>query len=112
MWEMFSRLFRGPSPVRVEGLARQVVEASLQEVSRLVAGKIHQMSLAEARGYVRARSAAVVRRQTALALRLQSPATAQLSAAIIPAATERLVPQVLRETGVGSSRRLSPPLAA
>jgi hypothetical protein len=112
MLEAVGRLLRIQPAAKTEALVRQVVEASLQDVARLVARRVEDMTLSEARGFVRARSAAVVRRQARIVLSRLPQARAEWHASIVHLATERIIPQVLRQTGVGVPRRVTAPLAA
>ena len=105
MLEAVAKMFRSESSAKIEALARQVVDESVENVAQLVANHMEAMTLSEARGYVRARSAQIVRRQTRLAVNRHPDAAPDWSASIIRAATERLVPLVLRQTGVGIPRR-------
>ena len=99
-------LFRdAPSSAELESLLSQVVEASLPAILDRVAGRVEHMSLSEARGYVRARAAQVVRRQTNLSITRHEAATVAWRAAISGQATERLIPQVLRLASVGVPSR-------
>lgn len=107
MLEIVHRMFLTRPTAKIEALARQVAEVSLDEVACLVASRIEEMTLSEARGYVRARSAAVVRRQTRLAVNRHPQATVEWQTAIVRAATDKIIPQVLRKVGVGVPR-LSP----
>ena len=90
-----------PRASRLEPLVRQVVESSLPGVLQRVADHTDGMSLSEARGYVRARAAQVVKRQTRLAIMGQPEAQDSWKASIVRQATERLVPHVLRQAAVG-----------
>lgn len=106
MYPSIAKLFRSTLPSGVmDTLVRQVAELSLESVVERVAARIDEMTLSEARGYVRARAAQVVRRQTRQAISQYQEATEDWPRAIVPAATERLVPLVLRQTGVGVPRR-------
>ncbi len=112
MLETVVRIFRTEPTAKIEALARQVAEGCVEDVTRLVAGRVEDMTLSEARGYVRARSAAIVRRHTRLAIVRHPQAAQAWTSGVVRAATERIIPQVLRQSGVGVPRRLSPPLAA
>ncbi len=106
MFSSIARLFRSTMPSgAIDALVRQIAELSLEGVVERVSDRIDEMTLSEARGYVRARAAHVVRRQTRQAISQHQEATEDWSEAIVPAATERLVPLVLRQTGVGVPRR-------
>jgi len=112
MLEAVVRIFLTEPTTKIEALARQVAEGCVEDVAQLVAGRVEDMTLSEARGYVRARSAAIVRRHTRLAIVRLPHAVQAWSTGIVRSATERIIPQVLRQTGVGVPRRLTPPLAA
>ncbi len=106
MYSFIARRFHSSVPSGViDALVRQVAELSLEGVVERVSARIEEMTLSEARGYVRARAAYVVRRQTRQVISQHQEATENWSAAIVPAATERLVPLVLRQTSVGVPRR-------
>ena len=105
MLEVVAKIFRSPSSAALETIARQVVDECVKDVAQLVADHMEGMTLSEARGYVRARSAQIVRKQTRLAVNRHLNATAEWSASIVRSATERLVPLVLRQTAVGIPRR-------
>ena len=105
MLEAVAKVFRSEPSAKVEAFARQVVDESVADVAQLVAKQMEGMTLSEARGYVRARSAQIVRRQTRLAIHRHPHAAPDWSASIVRTATERLVPLVLRQTGVGIPRR-------
>jgi len=104
MLDVVAKVFRSHSSATIEKIARLVVEESVQDIAQLVANNMEGMSLSEARGYVRARSAQIVRKQTRLALRRYSQAKPNWSATIAQSATERLVPLVLRQARVGIPR--------
>lgn len=89
---------------RMEGLVHQVAEQSLAEVCQLIRNRVDSMSLAEARGYARARAAQIVLRHARQVIAdLRERNSADL-ATVTQAATERLLPQVLRQTKVGVPR--------
>jgi hypothetical protein len=112
MLEAVAKIFRSQPSAKINAITRQVVDDSVADVAQLVANRMEGMMLSEARGYVRARSAQVVRRQTRLVLHRHPIASADWSASIIRSATERLVPLVLRQTGVGVPRVASSRAAA
>ena len=112
MLEAVAKVFRSEPSAKVEAFARQVVDESVEDVAQLVANQMEGMTLSEARGYVRARSAQIVRRQTRLAVNRHPDAAPDWSASIVRTATERLVPLVLRQTGVGIPRRVDTRVAA
>ncbi len=102
---------RAPSGA-IDALVRQVVEMSLEDVVERVSARVDAMTLSEARGYVRARAAQVVRYQTHLAIAKHSGAEQHWTARIVSTATERIVTLVLRQTGVGLPRRTEMRMAA
>ncbi len=105
MLTTIAKLFRSTAPSgAIEALARQVTELSLEDVIERVSAQIDSMTLSEARGYVRARAAHVVQIQTRRALSQHVEASEDWASLIIPSATERLVPLVIRQTGVGLPR--------
>lgn len=103
MLNLLANLIATPS-AKVRTLANQVAEASLSDAIRLISTELAGMSLAEARGYVRARCGRLVRRQTRIAIKALPTADASWSPAVVSIATERLIPLVLREAKVGVPR--------
>ena len=79
----------------IESATRQIVVASLDRACERIDGEAQQMSLSETRGYIRARSADVVRLCTRNVLAGKSFDTVQQQQ-VRRAATERLIPQVMR----------------
>ena len=112
MLEVVAKIFRIQSSTKLDGIARQVVEESLEDVIQLVADSVEGMSLSEARGYVRARTTQIVRRHTRLAVSHSAHARPDWSAVIARLATERLVSLVLRNVGVGIPRQTDTRVAA
>ena len=112
MLSTVAKLFRLPPAAKIEALARQVAELSLESATALVTGKMDGMSLSEARGYVRARATRIVRRQTRIAIIGHPQALSCWSEPIVRQATEKLVPLVLRAEAVGLPSGKSPRLAA
>jgi hypothetical protein len=112
MFERIAKLFgASPSPV-VDALVRKVAELSVESVAARVAVQVEAMSLPEARGYIRARATQVVRRQTRLAIAKHPGASLAWTRSIVRASTERLLPLVLRKTGVGLPRQYAEVRAA
>ncbi len=101
MINIIASLFRAASPGQIEALSRQVAELSLESVCQLVGNQVEFMTFSEARGYVRARASRIVRKQSVLVLHRQPGTDPAWLDAVAGAATERLVPVVLRQTGVG-----------
>ena len=85
-------------------LFAQMAEQSLAEVCHQVDGRLHGMSLAEARGYVRARATQIVMRQARLAIANSTDVEFTAMPSIVRQATERLIPQVVRKVYVGAQR--------
>ena len=113
MIQGIAKLLGAVSSVKTDQLVKQVSEASIASVCERVAQHIEEMSLSEARGYVRARAARVVRRETRLAIsRLSSNVDASQADNVVRAATERLVPVVIRRMSVGVPRSAALPMAA
>jgi hypothetical protein len=103
--------FRRSSERALEALARQVAELSVEAISRLVIGQTGGMTPCEARGYVRARSAREIVRQTRLAISHLPGADASWESPVRQAATERVVPLVmraLRTTKAAAARAAEP----
>src|SRR5882672_1468600 len=88
--------FRGSVKRPQESLARQVAELSVEVIYRLVAGHTRGMTPCEARGYVRARSAREISRQTRMAVSRWPGADLAWESSLRLAATERVVPLVMR----------------
>jgi hypothetical protein len=97
-------LLLGPVRDNAEPLIRQIAEHSLAEVCHLVEDRLHGMSLAEARGYVRARASQVVMREARLAIANSRDVEFTAMADVVRQATERLVPQVIRGTYASAQR--------
>ena len=112
MWDLVANLFTANSSDITDALAKQVVEASQSDVSKLVGDAVIEMSLAEARGFIRARSGLIVRKQTRIALGSHPQADSAWSPEIIRTATERLIPLVLRDLRVGVPRHVEIRIAA
>jgi hypothetical protein len=76
---------------RLDQLAQRVAERSRVEVSRRICGVTPEMSPAEIRGYIRARSAVVVHREVNLALQRERHLSTSERTRLIEMATEMLV---------------------
>ena len=107
-----AKLFGVTSSRKVEALIKQVADASIAPVCERLAEEMDAMSLPEARGYIRARAARVVRRETRIAINRLPKTEVVCSEVIIRSATEKLVPLVLRQLSVGVPRSSSLPMAA
>jgi len=113
MIKAMTKLLRTASSGRIDALSRQVADLSLESVCQLVSGHVESMTFSEARGYVRARAGRVVRKQAQSTIRHQPHAKQAWVEAVTRAATEQIVPLVLRQTGVGLPESVSKlPLAA
>lgn len=95
------KLLGADSTGRIDALARQVADLSVESVCQLVCGRVESMTFSEARGYVRARAGGIVRKQARLVINRQRGAEQAWEDAVTRVATEQLVPLVLRRTGVG-----------
>ena len=104
MIDIIANFFVSVPKPKTEALAKQVADASHAPAIQLVAGSLSELSLAEARGYVRARCGRLVRRQTRLAIHGHPEATAAWAPVVVDIATERLIAQVLRDSKVGMPR--------
>ena len=87
--------------INLDPIVRQVTESCVSEVLDQVVGRIEGMSFSEARGYLRARSTKIVIRQTRVATAALGALTPDQWELIVHRATERLVPQVIRQARVG-----------
>ena len=108
MINQLAKLLRAASTGRIDGISRQVAELSLEAVCQVVGDRIAPMSFSEARGYVRARAKGVVRKQARLVINQHTRASEAWLEAVTRSATEQLVPQVLRQTGVGVPQAAAP----
>ncbi len=108
MIKSIAQLLSAASSRRVAAMSRQVAEMSVEDVCAAVGGKVESMSLSEARGYVRARAAGIVRKQTRLVVAQDASMRPMGAEAVARMATELLVPLVLRKTGVGVPNAASP----
>ncbi len=82
---------------KVESQAIQVAVTSVEGVRRRIEGCIASMSTSEARGFIRARAAQEIRRQTRILLAGQRTAASDWEARIVRQATEKVIPLVLRQ---------------
>ncbi|MEQ8836355.1 MAG: hypothetical protein RID07_06070, partial [Lacipirellulaceae bacterium] len=82
---------------KIEQLSRQVAEQSVDFVCQLIANSTRGMTLCETRGYIRARAGAEIRKQTRLLLASEAASVTEHRSMIVEAATNRIVPQVLRQ---------------
>ena len=112
MIQGIARLFNRVSSSKLETLIRQVVDASVHPVCQRVRKQIETMTLSEARGYIRARAARVVQRESRLALSRVPAADTAWTKRVEHTATERLVTVVLREMNVGVPQSTTRSMAA
>ena len=101
MIKAIAQLLGTGSASRIDALSRQVAELSLESVCELVHGRVESMSFSEARGYARARASRIVRKHARAVICRDASAEQAWEDDIVRAATEQLVPLVLRHTGVG-----------
>jgi len=104
MFKVIAKLFRPATSGQMDALAGQVAELSKDSVCQLVCDDVESMSLSEARGYVRARAARIVRKQARVVISRQPGAELEWVDLVARTATERLVPLVLRQAAVGVPR--------
>ena len=112
MFAAMAKLFGKASSGVIDAMVRQVAELSVECVCQRVATRVEEMTLSEARGYVRARAAQVVSRQARLAISRQPEVDVAWTSAIVRAATEQIVPLVLRQARVDVPRRIEARIAA
>lgn len=105
----FSKFWSPQKPSRqvLERLIRQTSDAGLAEVCETVSSKIERMPLAEARGYVRARGASIVRRYTHRVISKESQTEVVCSEKVTRSAVELMLPKILRQSRVGIPRTLT-----
>ncbi|MEM8946702.1 MAG: hypothetical protein AAGD11_16130 [Planctomycetota bacterium] len=101
MIKSLSQLLSAASLSKIDALSRQAADLSIEDVCQTVAGHVEGMTFSEARGYVRARAMRAVRKQSRLAIARHPGARLEWLDTVARAATERLVPLVLRKSGVG-----------
>ena len=106
MIQTIAKLLSAAPTKQIDALSRQVADLSMEGVCQLVSGPIQSMTFSEARGYVRARAGRIVQKK-ALQVINQNPGaqTRTTESAwvddVVHAATEQLVPLVLRQVGLG-----------
>jgi len=106
MIDLLMKLLPAAHSPDVETAIRQIAESSIEDVCQRVSPRIDKMTLSEARGYVRARAVEIVRAETRRLLAGKVDALQQFDF-VVRSAVERLVPAVLRRTGVGVPRPVS-----
>lgn len=96
---MFQRHFAIATRRRqaLDALVRRIAESSVDAICQLVAGRVESMSVCEARGYVRARAAAEIRRQARAAFALQPGVDPAWEPLVVLRAVERAAPMALRQ---------------
>jgi len=112
MMNTIAKLFGFAPSSRIDAISRQVAELSLDSVCDLVCDRVDSMSLSEARGYVRARAARIVRRHAHFAIVRHAGVDVAWTDQVARMAIERMVPHVLRKTGVGVPKAATIRLAA
>ena len=112
MIKAIAKLLGATALSRVDALSRHVAELSIESVCELVGDQVERMKLSEARGYVRARAARIVRRQARLAMERDRAVDQAWIDVVARTAIERIVPLVLRQTGVGVPKSAPARLAA
>jgi hypothetical protein len=100
----FIQLLLGNPRRNIEPIVRQIAEQSLAEVCQLVEGRMAGMTLAEARGYVRARATQIVMRESRIAIAKSIEVEYAEMATVARQATERLISQVIRQTHTGAQQ--------
>jgi hypothetical protein len=80
----------------LDAMVRRIAESSVEAICLLIGDRTNSMSVCEARGYVRARAAIEIRRQTKLAFLQQPGVDAAWEPLVILRATERAAPMALR----------------
>lgn len=106
MLNLIAMLRNATPSAKVEALARQVVDTSRAGATQLVTAELAEMSLSEARGFVRARCGRLLRRHTRMAINNHPEANHGWTPQVLRIATEQLIPVVLRESRVGMPRQL------
>jgi len=89
----------------LDALVRRIADASVEAICQLVGNRVESMSVCETRGYVRARAAGEIRKQTRLAFSEQPGVDAMWEPLVILRATERVASLALRQLSAGRSRQ-------
>ena len=79
---------------RLSEIAQHIAERSQREVVQQTAGRMNSMSNAERRGYIRARAAAAIHRETDVALRVYGQLRASDRAVLVELATQAVIATV------------------
>ncbi len=116
MIEHFLRLLESRNQSKIDTIVAQIVEASFEEVCTKISTRCNAMTLSETRGYVRVRAAQIVRRHTRRQIARSRSASQGIperwANTITRQATERIVPQALRQLSRsirGRSTRVATP---
>lgn len=89
----------------LDALVLRIAESSVEAICQLVAERVQPMGLCEARGYVRARSAAEIRRQARLAFSQQPGVDLAWEPLVVLRATERAASLALRQLASARGRQ-------
>ena len=92
---------------RLAEIATQIAGRSQDAVAERVSGRTAGMSAAERRGYIRARSAAVIHREVDKTMLQQPHLQADDRTALLQMATETVVTAVACETAAARKRRVA-----
>jgi hypothetical protein len=89
----------------LDALVLRIAESSVDAICQLVADRVQTMGLCEARGYVRARASAEIRRQAREAFAQQPGVDPAWEPLVVLRATERVAPLALRQLTSARSRQ-------
>ena len=89
----------------LDALVLRIAESGVDAICQLVQERVQPMGLCEARGYVRARSAAEIRRQARLAFAQQPGVDLAWEPLVVLRATERAASLALRQLFAFRSRQ-------
>jgi hypothetical protein len=90
----------------LDALVLRIAESSVDAICELVADRIQSMGLCEARGYVRARASAEIRRQARQAFAQQPGVDPAWEPLVVLRATERVGPLALRQLSATRTRQV------
>ncbi|RIK80772.1 MAG: hypothetical protein DCC67_08875 [Planctomycetota bacterium] len=93
----------------IDDLVRRVTESSVEPVCRLIAEQVQGMGICEARGYVRARAAAEIRRQARAAFASQPGLDRAWEPLVVMRATERVGSSALRRIASARTQQSDQP---
>jgi hypothetical protein len=105
--EFFTIIAQLRGDARIADLAQEIADQSIEAVRDRVDGRISALGMAEARGYIRARSAAVVRPAVEAILRSSSDLKPAWRSQLVEKATEEVVRRLLWEE-MGRRREAAP----